>query len=104
MYTSGRESHCSLNEEVSGCEMNRIWSSWEQEQNACEWEKRKAFFRSLGVLGKGLLHGDRLLMKQLSEKTLACLFFFIGVGCEYICVIGVNQGLYNLEEGHENIQ
>jgi hypothetical protein len=35
------------------------------------------------------------LMKQPSEMILTCSYFFIGSGCEGICFIGVNQGLYN---------
>lgn len=43
------------------------------------------------------------LMKHLSKMILVCSYFFIG-GIYAFTLFGVNQGLYNFEERHENIQ
>jgi hypothetical protein len=60
--------------------------------------------------GEGLFLGSfrqrpslRFSMKRLSETTLACAYFFIGVGMYPYTLFGVRQGLYSFGKGGEGV-
>lgn len=63
---------------------------------------QEAVKQSYGPLDKGLL--QRFLMKQLSEVTLVCLYFFIWVGLNTYNLLEGTKSYLDFGEGHEIIQ